>query len=201
MKKYKCFFFFFALAIFILFTILVVTNNVAWFDDPIYHWLHSLFHDQTTTFFLIITSLSSPLVLIVISILLLITNKDRKLSLLVILNLFLSIIVNTLLKEIFVRERPSDFPLIDETGYSYPSGHSMISMAFYGFLIYIIWQTNWSKRTKIICSIVLGLIIFLIGCSRIYLRVHYPSDVVAGFAISFIYLCIFIHIIKKKWSV
>ncbi|HIT12200.1 MAG TPA: phosphatase PAP2 family protein [Candidatus Pelethosoma merdigallinarum] len=201
MKKYKCFFFFFALAIFILFTILVVTNNVAWFDDPIYHWLHSLFHDQTTTFFLIITSLSSPLVLIVMSLLLLITNKDHKLSLLVILNLLLSTIGNTILKGIFLRERPSDFPLIDETGYSYPSGHSMISMAFYGFLIYIIWQTNWSKRTKIIFSICLGLIIFLIGCSRIYLRVHYPSDVVAGFAISFIYLCIFIHIIKKKWSV
>ena len=201
MKKYKCFFLFFALAIFILFTILVVTNNVAWFDDPIYHWLHSLFHDQTTTFFLIITSLSSPLVLIVMSLLLLVTNKDHKLSLLVILNLLLSTIGNTILKGIFLRERPSDFPLIDETGYSYPSGHSMISMAFYGFLIYIIWQTNWSKRTKIIFSICLGLIIFLIGCSRIYLRVHYPSDVVAGFAISFIYLCIFIHIIKKKWSV
>lgn len=201
MKKYKCFFFFFALAIFILFTILVVTNNVAWFDDPIYHWLHSLFHDQTTTFFLIITSLSSPLVLIVMSLLLLITNKDHKLSLLVILNLLLSTIGNTILKGIFLRERPSDFPLIDETGYSYPSGHSMISMAFYGFLIYIIWQTNWSKKAKIIFSICLGLIIFLIGCSRIYLRVHYPSDVVAGFAISFVYLCIFIHIIKKKWSV
>lgn len=201
MKKYKCFFFFFALTIFILFTILVVTNNVAWFDDPIYHWLHSLFHDQTTTFFLIITSLSSPLVLIVMSLLLLITNKDHKLSLLVILNLLLSTIGNTILKGIFLRERPSDFPLIDETGYSYPSGHSMISMAFYGFLIYIIWQTNWSKKAKIIFSICLGLIIFLIGCSRIYLRVHYPSDVVAGFAISFVYLCIFIHIIKKKWSV
>ena len=201
MKKYKCFFFFFALTIFILFTILVVTNNVTWFDDPIYHWLHSLFHDQTTTFFLIITSLSSPLVLIVMSLLLLITNKEHKLSLLVILNLLLSTIGNTILKGIFLRERPSDFPLIDETGYSYPSGHSMISMAFYGFLIYIIWQTNWSKRTKIIFSICLGLIIFLIGCSRIYLRVHYPSDVVAGFAISFVYLCIFIHIIKKKWSV
>ena len=201
MKKYKCFFFFFALAIFILFTILVVTNNVAWFDDPIYHWLHSLFHDQTTTFFLIITSLSSPLVLIVMSLLLLITNKDHKLSLLVILNLLLSTIGNTILKGIFLRERPSDFPLIDETGYSYPSGHSMISMAFYGFLIYIIWQTSWSKKAKIIFSICLGLVIFLIGCSRIYLRVHYPSDVVAGFAISFVYLCIFIHIIKKKWSV
>lgn len=201
MKKYKCFFFFFALAIFILFTILVVTNNVAWFDDPIYHWLHSLFHDQTTTFFLIITSLSSPLVLIVMSLLLLITNKEHKLSLLVILNLLLSTIGNTILKGIFLRERPSDFPLIDETGYSYPSGHSMISMAFYGFLIYIIWQTNWSKKAKIIFSICLGLIIFLIGCSRIYLRVHYPSDVVAGFAISFVYLCIFIYIIKKKWSV
>lgn len=201
MKKCKWFFFFFALAIFILFTILVITNNIAWFDDPVYNFLHAMFQDKTTTFFLIITSLSSPFVLIVMSLLLLITNKDHKLSFLVILNLLLSTIGNTVLKLIFLRERPSDFPLIQESGYSYPSGHSMISMAYYGFLIYIVWQTDWSKKAKIIFSICLGLIIFLIGCSRIYLRVHYPSDVVAGFAISFVYLLTFIHIIKKKWSV
>lgn len=201
MKKCKWFFFFFALAIFILFTVLVITNNIAWFDDPVYNFLHAMFQDKTTTFFLIITSLSSPFVLIVMSLLLLITNKDHKLSFLVILNLLLSTIGNTILKLIFLRERPSDFPLIQESGYSYPSGHSMISMAYYGFLIYIVWQTDWSKKAKIIFSICLGLIIFLIGCSRIYLRVHYPSDVVAGFAISFVYLLTFIHIIKKKWSV
>ena len=201
MKKCKWFFFFFALAIFILFTVLVITNNIAWFDDPVYNFLHAMFQDKTTIFFLIITSLSSPFVLIVMSLLLLITNKDHKLSFLVILNLLLSTIGNTILKLIFLRERPSDFPLIQESGYSYPSGHSMISMAYYGFLIYIVWQTDWSKKAKIIFSICLGLIIFLIGCSRIYLRVHYPSDVVAGFAISFVYLLTFIHIIKKKWSV
>ena len=201
MKKCKWFFFFFALAIFLLFTILVITNNIAWFDNPVYNFLHAMFQDKTTTFFLIITSLSSPFVLIVMSLLLLITNKDHKLSFLVILNLLLSTIGNTVLKLIFLRERPSDFPLIQESGYSYPSGHSMISMAYYGFLIYIVWQTDWSKKAKIIFSICLGLIIFLIGCSRIYLRVHYPSDVVAGFAISFVYLLNFIHIIKKKWSV
>ena len=201
MKKCKWFFFFFALAIFLLFTILVITNNIAWFDNPVYNFLHAMFQDKTTTFFLIITSLSSPFVLIVMSLLLLITNKDHKLSFLVILNLLLSTIGNTVLKLIFLRERPSDFPLIQESGYSYPSGHSMISMAYYGFLIYIVWQTDWSKKAKIIFSICLGLIIFLIGCSRIYLRVHYPSDVVAGFAISFVYLLTFIHIIKKKWRV
>ncbi len=201
MKKCKWFFFFFALAIFLLFTILVITNNIAWFDNPVYNFLHAMFQDKTTTFFLIITSLSSPFVLIVMSLLLLITNKNHKLSFLVILNLLLSTIGNTVLKLIFLRERPSDFPLIQESGYSYPSGHSMISMAYYGFLIYIVWQTDWSKKAKIIFSICLGLIIFLIGCSRIYLRVHYPSDVVAGFAISFVYLLTFIHIIKKKWSV
>ena len=201
MKKCKWFFFFFALVIFILFTVLVITNNIAWFDDPVYNFLHAMFQDKTTIFFLIITSLSSPFVLIVMSLLLLITNKDHKLSFLVILNLLLSTIGNTILKLIFLRERPSDFPLIQESGYSYPSGHSMISMAYYGILIYIVRQTDWSKKTKIIFSICLGLIIFLIGCSRIYLRVHYPSDVVAGFAISFVYLLTFIHIIKKKWSV
>lgn len=86
--------------------------------------------------------------------------------------------------------------LVEESGYSFPSGHSFVSIAFYGFLIYLIINSKLKKQTKIVLSIVLASLILLIGISRIYLGVHYPSDVTAGFIGGAIYLMIFIEIVK-----
>ena len=105
--------------------------------------------------------------------------------------------LNLLLKNIVQRPRPNEFRLIDETGYSFPSGHSMVSMAFYGFLIYLIYKFVKSKRLKWILIIILSALIITIGISRIYLGVHYTSDVLAGFTISVSYLVIYTSIVKK----
>ena len=199
MKKIRRITFVFCLGLFILFSLLVVCNKISWFDEPVYNLLNSLFHEKTTLFFITISNLCSPIVLTVITLSLLILIESKKMAYLSIVNLILSTVGNAALKIMFLRERPSDFPLVTETGYSYPSGHSMVGMAFYGFLIYIVWQTKWSKNIKITLTVLLGLLIFLIGCSRIYLRVHYPSDVFGGFAVAIVYLYTFIHIIKK-WS-
>lgn len=86
--------------------------------------------------------------------------------------------------------------LVQEKGYSFPSGHSFVAVAFYGFLIYLIITSNWNKKVKIVSSLFLTVLILLIGISRIYLGVHYPSDVTAGFIGGTIYLIIFIEIIK-----
>lgn len=84
-----------------------------------------------------------------------------------------------------------------QVGYSFPSGHSMVSMAFYGFLIYLIYNNIKNKYIKwiLICS--LSILIILIGISRIYLGVHYTSDVLAGFLISISYLVIYTRIVKE----
>ena len=74
----------------------------------------------------------------------------------------------------------------------------MMSLAFYGLLIYFVVKSNFSKFIKIILSILLVLLIMLIGFSRIYLGVHYTSDVIAGFSLSLAYLMMFIDIINKK---
>ena len=110
--------------------------------------------------------------------------------------MIIATIINTLLKLFFVRERPFD-SLIIETGYSYPSGHSFVSLAFYGFLIYLIIKSNFSKNIKYLWSGILIILIALIGISRIYLGVHFPSDVLGGFIAATIYLLIYIEIIKK----
>ena len=98
---------------------------------------------------------------------------------------------------IIQRPRPEDFRLIEETGYSFPSGHSMASMAFYGLIIYFAFKYVKNKNAKIIICTILSLLVLLIGISRIYLGVHYASDVIAGFVLSIAYLVVYITIVLK----
>ena len=102
-----------------------------------------------------------------------------------------------MLKNILQRPRPTEYRIIEETGYSFPSGHSMVSMAFYGYLIYLIYKYVKNKYVKWISITLLGILICLIGISRIYLGVHYTSDVLGGFLISISYLIIYINIVNK----
>lgn len=93
-----------------------------------------------------------------------------------------------ILKNIFHRNRPLS-PVIEPLNdYSFPSGHTTSGFIFYGLLIYLVWQSKLSKVFKFILSLLLLLIAFLIGLSRIYLGVHYPSDVLGGFCLGFIWL-------------
>ena len=97
----------------------------------------------------------------------------------------------------FQRGRPID-SIIEESGYSFPSGHSMVSMAFYGFLIYLVYKSNIKYKGLIIG--LLSVLIVLIGISRIYLGVHYPTDVIGGFTLSLSYLLLFIDITKPNFT-
>lgn len=75
----------------------------------------------------------------------------------------------------------------------------MISMAFYGFLIYLIYKNIKNKYFKWVLIVLLSLLILGIGVSRIYLGVHYTSDILAGFLISISYLVIYIKIYSEKF--
>lgn len=159
----------------------------------------SLFKIRTpllTKIFLIITNLGSPYVLIVLTLLSFLL-KNKKLSFIITGNLGLITIINQVLKFIIKRPRPSDLFLIVETGYSFPSGHSMVSLSFYGLLIYFIYKYFKNKKLKIFLITLLSLIIILIGVSRVYLGVHFVSDVISGFLLSLSYLIIFIKVINK----
>ena len=159
----------------------------------------SLFKIRTpllTKIFLIITNLGSPYVLILLTLLSFLL-KNKKLSFIITGNLGLITIINQVLKFIVKRPRPSDLFLIVETGYSFPSGHSMVSLSFYGLLIYFIYKYFKNKKLKIFFITLLSLIIVLIGVSRVYLGVHFVSDVISGFLLSLSYLIIFIKVINK----
>jgi len=99
-------------------------------------------------------------------------------------------VFNLLLKDWFHRERPNFYQLIVESGYSFPSGHSMSSFILYSAIAVLLAKI--SKRT-IVDTMIIVLFVFLvlaIGISRIYLGVHYPSDVVAGFAAGGFWVCL-----------
>ena len=99
---------------------------------------------------------------------------------------------------IIARPRPDILRLVYETGYSFPSGHAMVATGFYGFLIYIANKKIKNKALRRCITILLTLLIFLIGISRIYLGVHYATDIIGAFIIGIIYLVIFINILKKN---
>jgi len=108
--------------------------------------------------------------------------------------------LNKWLKEEVGRERP----LIDESiyaeGFSFPSGHAMVGITFYGFITFYFISKMVNKKIKYTLAVGMAIFIFLIGFSRIILNAHYPSDVFGGFAIGFLYLsiCILIYNIVRK---
>ena len=141
-----------------------------------------------------VTTLGSAKGLIAEAVILLITltaMRRWKLGVSAAVNLLLAWLLNERLKAIFHRPRPADPWLVQETGLSFPSGHSMVSMAFYGFLIYLVWRCVRNKKTRNILTAVLGALILLIGLSRIYLGVHYVTDVLGGFLIGLCYLTVY----------
>lgn len=106
-------------------------------------------------------------------------------------------VINLSLKYIVARNRPIS-ALVNVSNYSFPSGHAMMGTFVYGFLAwYVIKKTNIKKNLKVITSIILIIILVLISTSRLYLRVHYLSDVVFGTLFGLISLFFFIKHYKK----
>ena len=144
-----------------------------------------------------ITNFGGAIFLIALTIVLLVLIKNKKIGISIFSNLVIVTILNQLLKAILQRPRPTEYRIVEETGYSFPSGHSMVSMAFYGYLIYLIYKYVKNKYIKWISIVLLSILVCSIGISRIYLGVHYTSDVLGGFLISMAYLVIYISAVNK----
>lgn len=144
-----------------------------------------------------ITWFGSATCLILISLLSFVI-KNKKISICILSNLVIVTLLNQLFKFIFERPRPTEYRIITETGYSFPSGHSMVSMAFYGIIIYLVYKNVTNKYLKWTLITLLSLLILSIGFSRIYVGVHYFTDVVGGFLLGLAYLIIYINIYNKK---
>lgn len=197
-KNIKWIILFISLVIFISIAEDILKKEIYSIDIVTYDFVLKYLRNNALTVILkIITNLASAFFLILMCILSFAILKQKKYSICITLNLILVTIINIILKNIVQRPRPNEFRMIDEIGYSFPSGHSMASMAFYGLLIYFSYRYIKNKKVRIITCTLLGLLIPLIGFSRIYLGVHYTSDVIAGFLIALSYLIIFTSIAPK----
>lgn len=176
--------------------ILSLTVNMVFFNT--HNAIDKISFQRTsflTNLFLFITKFGNAYTLILITLLTLFI-KNKKSFKYISVNLVLSSTINFVLKLILQRPRPIDIDLIDALGYSYPSGHAMVSLSFYGFIIYLLIKSNIKMYIKISLSFILILLIILIGISRVYLGVHYLTDIIAGYSVSIIYLAIYTMVYK-----
>lgn len=105
------------------------------------------------------------------------------------------------IKSIIARPRPPiEMRLIEVKHYSFPSGHSIMSMVLYGLLIYFVYKYVKNRILKIALISVLSILIIAIGFSRVWLGVHFPTDVIGGFTLGICCLCLFIYIDNFKFK-
>lgn len=196
-KNFKWIICFICLVICSLLIEAIFNKEIIQIDNIVYTFISNhLINDTITPLIKMITFLGSATGIIILTIILFLIIKNKQQNILLGANLCIITLINQILKYLIMRPRPNIFRIVEESGYSFPSGHSMVSMAFYGYLIYLVYQNMKNKYLKWFLIITLAILIILIGISRIYLGVHYTTDVLGGFLISLSYLIVYTHITK-----
>lgn len=143
------------------------------------------------------TNIFSMITFMLVIVLIIINSKNKKIGLFYVINMGLCYVINFILKLLISRDRPIEYMLVLEDSYSFPSAHSMLSVAFYGFLAYLIIKYVKNKSFKLVGVILSVIFTLLVGVSRVCLGVHYPTDVLCGFLFGYVYLLAYIYVIKK----
>jgi membrane-associated phospholipid phosphatase len=182
----------------------VLESEVKRFDDSIIQFFYRSETDLLDVIMFLFTEAGSVWFLTIFSIMLIFflwfKKKDKWGILFFIIGIGGGGLLTKLLKYYYGRERPSINETIDAIGYSFPSGHSMGSLIFYGFLSYFLFRSNLRKRIKWVTLFICGVFIISIGTSRIYLGAHFPSDVIAGYLAGSIWLILCILALEYvKW--
>ena len=181
--------------IFILLWLGTITGVTDEIDNLIYKSVESIRSDFFTVVLIGITELGGVVGLffiLPITVIVLCKKNRVKEATAITLNLIISTFTYVILKNIFQRERPvTGNILIDEVGFSFPSGHTTNNVAFYFLAIYLACINVKNKKVRNISCVILAIIPILIAFSRIYLRVHYPTDVIAGFCLGIVLVVLF----------
>lgn len=174
-------------------------------DQMVYRWAASMRSEPATLFFLVFTHIGGPAGLSVIALgvaVLLFEQRHRGLSLYVAVTGSMSGLINLLLKEIFARSRPDLAEALRRaSGYSFPSGHAMGSMVVFGSLAYVMARIHgrWRPRSATIAALLSS--ILAVGLSRVYLGVHWISDIAAGYVAGMTWLVVATVTFEAFWRI
>lgn len=186
--------------LFILFLGLYLSSNISFFDEFIYDFVINLKSEAFTNFMKIITFFASTkfIMLLMFIFLVIYFLKNKKIFLIMDIIVLGEVILNNSIKLIIGRERPELINLVTETSYSFPSGHTMVAVVLYGFIMYIVSKLKINKYLRFTIISLFSSLIILIMMSRIYLGVHYASDVFAGMSLSIAYLIFMIDLLERR---
>lgn len=153
-----------------------------------------------TDFVRTVTHLGDPAAYVVMTLIMLTLFRHKHITRVIILNVINVGLLNLMLKYILRRPRPLGPHLVAASGFSFPSGHAMGSLAFYGLFMYLIYLYVPNRKLRWAGVLFMAIIIGCIGMSRIYLGVHYTSDVLGGYFISLAYLIVYIRITRHYYD-
>lgn len=158
------------------------------FDTFIYAFLHVLTNETLTQAMIFITNIGSVLGVVFICFLCLCFSKEK--GLFISGNVICVVTINHIIKYIIARPRPSVTKLVIENGFSFPSAHAMVSCALWIMIAYFLWQKHR------LLAVMVCIIPMLIGITRIYLGVHYATDVIGGYLFALTYLSTVFLVLK-----
>ncbi|ANY70993.1 hypothetical protein BBD42_25695 [Paenibacillus sp. BIHB 4019] len=188
---------FVSFVLFIFIGLTVQTEFVKIVDQGVIHTIQLLEAPAWTSIMKFLSFIGSgsmvALLSVPITLFLLFAWKSRRETIVFLTAVIGSALLNIGLKLLFHRERPSLHAIIVEAGYSFPSGHSMSAFTFYGIVTYLCWRHIPLEQARIWLLAFSSIMIASIGISRIYLGVHYPSDVVGAYLISLVWLIVVIQ--------
>lgn len=171
-------------------------NDIQIIDNNVINFFKTrMINDNSTSVMKYITYFGDKLVIIGITLIFILFYKNKKQSLYMTINILVALFLNLIVKYSFQRIRPFE-SIIEETGYSFPSGHTMCSTAFYGLFLYFIIKSDIKYIYKWIFAFFFLILIIFIGISRIYLGAHYFSDVIGAFILGILSLITCIKIIN-----
>ncbi|MFF2090015.1 phosphatase PAP2 family protein [Paenibacillus sp. NPDC058174] len=186
---------------FTLIAVLIGKNNMEWFDSRVIAFVQQWESPGLTKVMNGLSLLGAGTLNIILTVLIMLmlyfVFKHRWELLFFIGVIAGSALLNVLLKAIFHRDRPTLHRLADATGYSFPSGHSMAAFALYGVLCFLLWKHARTALARTLLIVAGTVMILGIGISRIYLGVHYPSDVVGGYLASGTWLAVIIWFYQR----
>lgn len=187
-KNYRRYLFLIPLVLFIADYFLVVNGWMKTIDQFIFELLRSFASEQLTMIFKFITNLGSFFGILIVILLVFLVN--RKVSYICLGASIIQVLLNMTIKAIVRRPRPNVDVFIRETNYSFPSGHAMAITCLYGLLIYYLYKSK-IKYRKLLITVCIFIIV-LVSLSRVYLGVHYFSDIIGGILLSLslvLYIC------------